>query len=75
MDRHSTQLIHTSRAYRSGLHDSGYLLGDDWYWLKVSVNLQTGMEEFLLTLHLMYPVTFVQGTRELGTLFWVETIL
>lgn len=33
------------------------------------------MEELLLTLHLLYPVTFVQGTRESGTLLWVETIL
>lgn len=33
------------------------------------------MEEFLLTLHLEDPVIFVQGTRESGTLFCVETIV
>lgn len=33
------------------------------------------MEEFLLTLHLEDPVIFVQGTRESGTLFRVETIV
>ena len=43
--------------------------------VKSKCKLQIGMEEFLLAFHLAYPVTFVQGTRESGTLFWVETIL
>lgn len=65
-----TQAVLTGLAYVTR-----YLLADKWYLLKVGINLQIGMEEFLLTLHLAYPVRFVQGTRESGTLFQVETIL